>query len=97
MERLKKEFKFRDNTYVQLEEGENFYLYGVWNLKDEAVGTPSYYEIFEKKVVKSNVMPSGREYPEREIYPKDEDFGSWAYCCNTLERCEFIKKEMSLF
>lgn len=96
MRKLEKQFNFRKNTYVQLEEGENFYLYGVWNLKGEAKGKPSYYEIFEKKVAKE-VTLKGVYYPEREVYPKDEDFGSCGWCCNTLEQCEFIKEEMSLF
>lgn len=96
MDKLKKEFQAKQNTYKQLEEGENFYLYGVWNLKDEAKGKPSYYEIFEKKIVPA-VTIKGVFYPEREIYPKDEDFGSWGWCSNSIEQCNFIKEEMSLF
>lgn len=86
MEKLQKKFNSRQNTYVQLGEGENHYLYGVYNLKCEQEGEPSYYEVFRKKVRKANVMPNGVEYPDREVYPGDRDFGNWAWCCNTLER-----------
>lgn len=96
MKKLEKQFKFRKNTYVQLEEGNNYYLYGVWNLKEEAVGEPSYYEIFKKKVRQEETI-KGVFYPEREQYPCDEAFGNWAWCCGNMERVEFIKKEKSLF
>lgn len=96
MKKLEKEFKFRKNTYRQLEEGSNYYLYGVWNLKDDAIGEPSYYEIFKKKVAQPTTI-KGVFYPEREQYPWDEAFGDWAWCPSTKERVEFIKKEKRLF
>ena len=91
MKKLEKEFKFRNNTYVQLEEGNNYYLYGVWNLKDEAIGKPSYYEIFKKKVAKAVIL-KGIDYPTREVYPNDDDFGSTAWCCRTIEEVDYIKQ-----
>lgn len=97
MEKLRKQYNKNKNTYVQLEEGENHYLYGVWNLKDSPEGEPSYYEVFRKKFCKANVMPNGVEYPDREVYPNDNDFGSTAWCCNTMERVQFIRNEKCLF
>lgn len=91
MRKLEKQFNFRKNTYVQLDEGNNYYLYGVWNLKDEAIGEPSYYEIFKKKIVKEKRMPSGVTYPEREKYPSDNDFGVCAWCCSSMDRVDYIK------
>lgn len=96
MKKLDKEFQSKQNTYKQLEEGDNHYIYAVWNLKDKAVGEPSYYEIFKKKVAKAATL-KGVYYPERETYPNDKDFGDWAWCCNTLEKCNYIKNEKSLF
>ena len=96
MEKLKKQYSKNKNTYVQLEEGENHYLYGVWNLKDSPEGEPSYYEVFRKKVRKAETI-KGQPYPEREAYPGDNDFGSTAWCCNTLERVQFIREEKCLF
>lgn len=90
MKKLEKTFHFRKNTYVQLEEGDNYYLYGVWNLKDDAIGEPSYYEIFKKKIAKA-VTLKGVEYPEREVYPNDNDFGKWAWCCSSVGRVNRIK------
>ena len=90
MKKLEKAFHFRKNTYVQLEEGDNYYLYGVWNLKDDAIGEPSYYEIFKKKIAKA-VTLKGVEYPEREKYPSDNDFGVWAWCCSSMDRVNHIK------
>lgn len=90
MRKLDKKFNFRKNTYVQLEEGDNYYLYGVWNLKDEAVGEPSYFEIFTKKVAKAATL-KGVEYPEREVYPNDNDFGTAAWSCSSVERVNYIK------
>lgn len=91
MLKLEKRFNFRKNTFVQLEEGDDYYLYGVWNLKDEAIGTPSYYEIFKKKIAKEKKMPSGATYQEREKYPSDNDFGVWSWCSSSMERVNIIK------
>lgn len=90
MKKLEKTFHFRKNTYLQLDEGDNYYLYGVWNLKDDAIGEPSYYEIFKKKTAKA-VTLKGVEYPEREKYPSDNDFGVWALCCSSMDRVNRIK------
>lgn len=93
--RLPTLFYSNRNTYRQIEEGGNYYLYGVWNLKDNSDGDPSYYEIFRKTCAKSETI-NGKQYPERETYPKNNNFGSWAWCCNTLERVEYIKTEKGL-
>lgn len=97
VQKLEKEFQFRKNTYKQLEEGDNYYLYGVWNLKQNAVGEPSYYEIFKKTIEKERTMQfNDKVYPQREIYPSDSHFGRWAWCCTSMERVNEIKQEESL-
>lgn len=97
VKKLEKEFKFRKNTYRQLEEGEKYYLYGVWNLNDNTEGEPSYYELFEKKTANPTTFPNGQTYPLRELYPSDNNFGLWAWCCTTKERVDYIKKLKTLF
>ena len=97
MQKLSKQFQFRQNTYVQVEEGESHYIYAVYNLKDKPEGEPSYYEVFRKKADKEKTFPSGQTYPEREIYPSEDAFGNWAWCCGTLERVQCIKNEKGLF
>ena len=96
MEKLKKQYNRNRNTYVQLEECENHYIYGVWSLKDIPEGAPSYYEVFRRKALKAETI-NGHAYPEREAYPSDKDFGVWAWCCSTLERANRIKTEKCLF
>lgn len=46
-----------------------------------------YYEIFKVKVSPPAEM-FGKSYPEREVYPGNEDFGKTAYCCTSKERAE---------
>lgn len=96
MQKLSKHFQFRQNTYVQVEEGESHYIYAVYNLKDKPEGEPSYYEVFRKKSRKAETI-NGRSYPEREAYPSDDAFGNWAWCCTTLERVQCIRNEKGLF
>jgi len=39
------------------------------------------YEVFKIKVSPPKSM-FGKDYPEREVYPGNEDFGVWAWCFN---------------
>lgn len=51
-----------------------------------------YYEVF--KIVETEILSDfenkigSGEFKHR--YPKDEDFGNWAWCCVTIERAEEI-------
>ena len=39
------------------------------------------YEVFKIKIKKEQTV-FGRFYPNREVYPGNEDFGDWAWCFN---------------
>ena len=43
------------------------------------------WEVFRVKISPPTKI-FNREYPEREVYPGNEDFGSTAWCFNSLER-----------
>jgi hypothetical protein len=43
-----------------------------------------YYEVFVVKI-KPAAFFKGKEIPEREVFPYDEDFGNSAWNCRTLE------------
>jgi len=45
-----------------------------------------YYEVFKIKTKKASSL-FGRDYPDREVYPGNEDFGNSAWC--------FTKKELA--
>lgn len=56
-----------------------------------------YYEVFKVKVKKGTIF-KGKELPERESFPKDEDFGSSAWTKRTLKEAlvkfnELLNKE----
>lgn len=72
-------------TATKLKEKENIYLY---QRSDSNV-----FEVFIAKTAKQGEV-FGKEYPERELYPCNEDFGKTAWCYNSLEKA--IKKFNSL-
>ena len=45
------------------------------------------YEVFIAQVRSKEVI-GGREYPEREVYPSNEDFGKSAWCYTERKRAE---------
>lgn len=56
-----------------------------------------YYEIFKYRTQPFNKYydnPNG--YDEVEVYPNDESFGKWAWCCSNMNRVEYIKKVKNL-
>jgi predicted transcriptional regulator YdeE len=91
---LKKEFNKKGNRHFkQLEKTEQYALYEVTAKNDDA--TDVYYEIFQMRYHK----PDRFHDDEFEVYPSDEDFGVWAWCCNTKERARkkllnFLKKRL---
>jgi len=48
------------------------------------VRSDGYYEIFKIKVSPAETV-FGKSYPEREVYPCNEDFGFSAWCCASEE------------
>lgn len=95
---LDKEFTKKGDLFTQIEKGDSYYIYK--RDMQECVC----YEVFERKIV--NLNDFWRKYDTNgkydgfdsfEKYPNDEQFGKWAYCCNSLERAkikalEFINK-----
>lgn len=68
--------------FTQLERSANAYLYKV------EVENSKHYEVFKKKLTKVCVDFNKRIYSETDkkvSYPKDNDFGKWAWCCDKLE------------
>ena len=47
-----------------------------WYKRDDDV-----HEVFKIKIAPEQEI-YGRQYPEREKYPGNEDFGHWAWCFN---------------
>lgn len=99
LKELDKEFTKKGDLFTQIEKGDNYYIY------KRCIGTKTYYEVFERKIVKLNDF--WRKYDTKgkyvgfnyfEQYPNDEQFGKWAYFCHSLERAqekalEFVNKK----
>ena len=94
---LEKEFVKKGEVFTQIEKTDDYYIYK----RDQK--SCVYYEVFERRDAKLNDF--WRQYDTNgkydgfdsfEPYPNDEQFGKWAYCCNTLEKAqnralEFVK------
>ena len=46
-----------------------------------------YYEVFKIRIRKAGIY-FGKEYPAKEIYPNNEDFGENAFCTSSLQLAE---------
>lgn len=75
MKKLPKVHKANGYTYTQVMRTESKALY-------ESDG--DFYEVFRIKIRPAEEA-FGREYPEREIYPGNEDFGKFAWCYSQYE------------
>jgi hypothetical protein len=91
---LDKEFTKKGEKFYQIEKTDVYYIYKRY------INTSVCYEVFERKTFKINDF--WRQYDTKgkyvgfdsfELYPKNEHFGSWAYCCNTLERAQELSKK----
>lgn len=81
---LEKEFVKKGIVYKQFERNEEkgYYIYKCENLnyKDE------YFEIFKIKLSKPDLrFNPNADYDLMELYPSDESFGKWAWCCSNME------------
>jgi len=63
-------------TYTQVLKGKRYCLY-----EQRGVANMRCFELFELKVLESMTLNS-KEYEEREVFPKDSDFGktAWTIC-----------------
>jgi hypothetical protein len=64
---------------------EQDYNSGIRHNATEFSPTIKCYEIFKVKVRPAEII-SGIQYPEREVFPKDEDFGKTAWSMRELDR-----------
>lgn len=76
-------FVYSGNTYLRVAANSSKYLYEV-----TTDGGNTYYEVFERNhLYRENPnFKSGNIESGEEMYPRDEDFGSWAWCVSTPER-----------
>ena len=86
---LDKEFTKKGEVFTQIEKGDTYYIY------KRDMKTSICYEVFERRVAKLNDFwrqfdKNGKfdGYDGFEQYPGDEQFGKWAYCCNSLEQAQ---------
>ena len=86
---LDKEFIKKGERFTQIDKSDFYYIY-----KREMEYSVC-YEVFERKVYKLNDFwrkfdTNGKYngFDSFEQYPNDEQFGKWAYCCNSLEQAK---------
>ena len=77
-------FTYKGDEFQRLFKNEYGYIYRRVN------GVKKYYEVFEIRTVETLIdfekkIGSG-EFKHK--YPKDNDFGSWAFCCTSLEKAK---------
>ena len=78
---LKKEFgKKRIGNFAQKYKDNELVIYEVRQPYDDGNGETVWYEIFKYRVGRNSIYHDG----EWEIYPCDEDFGTYAWSCTTI-------------
>ena len=94
LKELDKEFEKKGELFTQIEKTDRYYIY------KRDLKTVVYYEVFERKSQKLNDF--WRQYDKKgkydgfesvEVYPSNESFGNWAYCCCSLEIAQKRAKE----
>lgn len=80
MIRLKERFKKKSKGFTQVYRNDDMALYLVYNEYDY------YVEVFKIKMHKADKYHDD----EYEVYPCDESFGDWAWCCSTRKSLEKI-------
>lgn len=85
MKKLKENFKKHGETFTKVYESEKAYIYS------RMVGKVEYFEVFKKTYKNVSDYVDGKYVITdelREYYPKDEDFGKFAWCCRTIEKAK---------
>lgn len=83
---LESKIKYKGFEYVIVDKGPLKYIYAQKS-GDVIVA----YEVFEIKRVKPNPMYSNyQEYDFVEKFPRDEDFGKWAWSFKTLDEARKV-------
>lgn len=93
METLQKEIRTNGHIYRQLDRTNNTAIYSQHTKDGQLAG----YEVFIIRISPEQVI-MGKQYPERELYPKNEDFGKTAWSVG-IDETHALKrfKEISNF
>lgn len=79
MEKLKLKLRKNGFDYFQITRDDNFAIY-LQVVSDEIFR----YEVFKIKTVQESILRA-TVYPARELFPGNEDFGSTAWTCMTID------------
>lgn len=89
---LPKEFVKKGVKYTLLEKNDVFVLYRC----DSVEYNYGYYEVFKPRMAKPHPL-SGEDYDLVELYPTDEQFGLFGWCCSSEKALsEVILKEFGI-
>ncbi|MHC1778461.1 MAG: hypothetical protein AB9834_23870 [Lentimicrobium sp.] len=79
--KLPQRFEQKGDLFIQVYEDERNYIYKRNHAETD------YFEVFRKKLTRCFDFETKKPTGElKEKYPKDEDFGKWAWCCRSYER-----------
>lgn len=95
MKKLREKFSKGQRDFERVYEDDNWYIYRVTLHHHSPDADETFFEVFKKRVKRISVFDSEHKSwvvtdDKGEIYPSDECFGDWAWCCNTLERCKLM-------
>ena len=99
MKKLPPTIKKNGFTYTQIIFCGGCYVYeqdynsGIKYQEGDTPGRIVCYEVFRARVSPAETI-HGKQYPEREVFPKDEDFGYTAWAMRDMETA--IRKLMEL-
>lgn len=95
LRKLETQFTKKGVSYRQIYNDNRWYIYEC--ISNYAGIKDTYYEVFKRRNEKDRVCKNGVwsfvENQRREMYPTDEAFGEWAWCCNTIDRVYQKMKE----
>ena len=94
MIKLEKEFvgvgEVKGFKFKMLFENDRAFMYEV-SCENEDGYTSKWYEVFERRVSKAtDTIMNGVmvHFDEREVYPKSNSFGVWAWCINNYDKAK---------
>ena len=77
--------------FTQLKTSDKAYIYQ--RIEDEGI---IYYEVFVRKQVNKFDFETNTQLEDmKEIYPKSNNFGSWAWCCKDINKAMIKFKELN--
>ena len=81
---LEPEFTKKGDTFRQIHNNGIAFIY------ERTMGGTKCYEVFRRTLKSTRGTLYGKhasgEYSHYEVYPGNEQFGRWAWCCKTLDR-----------